>query len=164
MKQTDRLKLCGLWITEHFRAGKLINRIIIRNLIVNVAKNDIMNVYFRGAAQNIHWYMGLMNNAGFAAVAAADTMASHAGWTEFTGYDEANRPEWVTAAAAGQSISNPSPIVMTINTGATLKGLFLSSSSTKAGTTGTLWSGAAYATPVVVSAADILRNTYTLSC
>jgi hypothetical protein len=44
-----------------------------------------------------------------------------------------------------------------------LKGIFVTSSNTKNGTTGTLWSTAAFASTVDVSNGDSLKITYTVN-
>jgi hypothetical protein len=69
------------------------------NLVVNVGLKDMNDKYFTGAAYTATWYVGLIyrpcsgNNP-----AAADTMASHAGWTEVTDYSQAWRPHCFCAA------------------------------------------------------------------
>ena len=57
-----------------------------KNLVVNVGLQDMNTKYFKGVTYTAAWYLGLVDNAGFSAYAAADTLASHTGWTEFTGY------------------------------------------------------------------------------
>ena len=133
------------------------------NGIVDVGVNSLFNVAFNAQTQITVWYIGIVDNAGFSAFANSDTMSSHAGWTEFTAYSEATRVEWVEGAASGRSITNPSPSVFNINGSGTLKGIFVTSSSTKSGTTGTLWATAAFASTVTVSNGDQLKVTYTIS-
>jgi hypothetical protein len=71
--------------------------------------------------------------------AAADTMSSHAGWTEAVPYSDANRVTATWGSASGQSISNSgSPASFTINGTATVAGCFLTTNNTKSGTSGTL--------------------------
>src|SRR5713101_1673840 len=87
-KFTNRLLLKGRWFTEHWRNGLCIGKYETHNDIVNEGKNDIFNVYFFSGTQTAtaSWFVGLINNAGFSALNAADVMNSHAGWAEFTTY------------------------------------------------------------------------------
>jgi hypothetical protein len=117
------------------------------------------------------WYLGLITGPGSGTtIAAADTMASHAGWTEFVNYSNANR---VTATLATATTATPSvvtntasPAVFNINgAGGTVAGAFLTSANDKSGTTGTLFSAADFGSPgdrVVVNG-DTLSVTYTFS-
>lgn len=148
---------------EHVRDGQVIGVHKTLNGIVDVGINSLLDVTFRNQTQIATWYMGLVNNSGWSAFAAGDTMASHAGWTEFTSYSEANRPTWTPAAAASRSISNSTPVEFTINGSGTVKGIFVTSNNTISGTTGTLWSTAAFASPVSVTNGDVLKVTYTIS-
>jgi hypothetical protein len=109
------------------------------------------------------WYIGLVENAGFSAFANADTMASHAGWAESSAYTEANRPTWTAGAAASRQITNAATVDFSINASVTIKGLFIASNNTKGGTTGTLWSTAAFGSRVALNNGDTLKVTYTLS-
>ena len=64
--------------------------------------------------------------------AAGDTMASHAGWTEFTGYDEATRPEWVDVQTGASADNVASVAVFTITLATqTIGGAGLARSATK---------------------------------
>lgn len=114
------------------------------NLVVNEGLDDVLDKYFKGSAYTAAHYIGLTD--GTPTVAAGDTMASHAGWTEVTAYDEATRgaPTW--GAVSGQSLDNSgSPEVFTIATNnTTIGGAFLTTNSTKGGSTGTLYGGGAF--------------------
>jgi hypothetical protein len=93
------------------------------------------------------WYVGLTD--GTPTPANADTMSSHAGWTEVTAYDEAVRQTWTGGSITGtttKSVSNSaSPAVFTIDTNSTtVGGAFLVSNSTKGGSTGTLFAAGAF--------------------
>lgn len=134
------------------------------NLITNAGLNDVLNEYIRGTSQTTAWYMGLVDNASWTAFAAGDTAASHTGWLESAAYSNATRPQWSPGASSGQSITNGSTVNFTINATATIKGLFIISNNTISGTTGTLFSEAAFSGGnQAVQSGDTLQCTYTLS-
>lgn len=110
------------------------------NLVVTAGKNDILTNEFAGSAYTAAWYMGLVDGATTPTFAAADTMASHAGWTENTSYSNAARPTLAFAAASAGSIALSSAAAFNINATATIAGGFFTTVSTKGGTTGTLYS------------------------
>lgn len=154
----------GKFVVEHFDSnGKLIETIECKNGVTNVGKDDVLNVMFRATTQSTTWYVGIIDNSGFTAVAGTDTMASHTGWNEFTTYSEAVRQTWTPAAPSSQSISNTTPMTFNITGSATLKGIFTVNNSTKGGTTGTLWATALFASNVTVNGGDQLKVTYTVS-
>lgn len=128
------------------------------NGITTAGINNLFNVYFGATSKAAAWYMGLIASSGYSALAAADTMSSHAGWTEETSnYSQATRPQWTPASASGGSVSNSSSVDFTITGTVTVKGIFLADNSTKSGTTGTLW-----ATALFTSGDQALVNGQTL--
>lgn len=159
----DMLNPKGRFHVEHVRDGEIIATYDFDNGITNVGKNSLLGVYFHADTQITTWYISLVDNSGFSAFAAADTMGSHAGWTESQDYDESTRVSWGPGAAASQSITNASAITFTMNATKTIKGIFITSVSTKGGTTGTLWSTAAFGSTVAVNDDDLLKVTYTVS-
>lgn len=160
----DALKFKGFFTVEHRdKNGVLINKFTVPNTVVNEGKNKILDVMFDAAAQITTWYAGLISSSGYSAIAAADTMASHAGWTEFTGYTEAVRQTWNPSAASSQSSSNAAAMVFSINATGTVKGLFITSNNTKSGTTGVLWAATLFASDYAVNNGDTLNITYTIS-
>lgn len=112
------------------------------NIVVNQGLNDLLDVTLSGATQDTTWFVGLISAT--PTVAAADTLASHGGWTEVTAYDETNRVAWVDAGAASQSITNSaSPAVFTISANSTdVGGAFLAGVNT--GTSGRLYAAGAF--------------------
>lgn len=135
------------------------------NDITNVGKNALFEIMFHDGTQIAAsaWCIGLISNSGYSALAAGDTMSSHAGWTEATGYTQSTRVAWGAGAAASQSITNSSPATFDMNATATIKGIFVTSQNTKSGTTGTLWATALFTADVPVSSGDQLRVTYTVA-
>ncbi|MEW6314624.1 MAG: hypothetical protein AB1513_11395 [Pseudomonadota bacterium] len=113
----------------------------IINLVTTAGKNDALDKYLAGSAYTAAFYMGLVDGATAPTYAAADTMSSHAGWTENQNYTQTTRqaPSW--SAASGAAKSTSTPVSFSINTnGQTLAGAFITTSNTKGGTTGTLYS------------------------
>lgn len=159
----DDLKFDNHFGLEHYREGKLLDLITSKNLVTNVGKNSVLDVYFHAATQITTWYIGLIDNSGYSAVAAADTSASHTGWTEFTSYDEANRQEYTEAAASGQSITSSAVATFTISATGTLRGMFLISNNTKGGATGTLFAATIFSNTISVVDDDVLKITYTVN-
>lgn len=131
------------------------------NLIVTAGLNKLLQETLSGSAYTAAWFMGLINASGFTAIAAADTMASHAGWTESAAYSAGTRPAVAFAAASGGSMGTSAAVSFAINATATLKGVFLADNSTKSGTTGTLFSAKAFAADRSVQSGDTLNVTYT---
>ncbi|CAB4122802.1 hypothetical protein UFOVP32_71 [uncultured Caudovirales phage] len=133
----------------------------IENIVVTEGKNLALDVFLGGSAAPA-WYLGLVNGATTPTFAAADTMASHAGWTESAAYAAATRPAptWSAAATGSKSTTTVS---YAINATATIAGVFLATNSTKSGTTGTLYSAGAFTTggTKTVGDGDTLNVTYT---
>jgi hypothetical protein len=92
----------GKWRAE-FRDpdGNLIRTEEWQNLIVNAGLNQLLDGGLAGAGP---WYLGLTD--GTPTVAPGDTLASHAGWVEESGYDEAARQAWAAGAVTGQTVNN----------------------------------------------------------
>ncbi len=140
------------------------------NLVVNVGLQDMNTKYFTGATYTAAWFIGLITGpSSGTSFAAGDTASSHAGWTENTGYSNANRPTatFGTATTADPSVidNSASPASFLINATSTVAGAFLISNSTKGGTTGILFSASDFQSPgdrSVVSG-DTLNVTYTFS-
>lgn len=134
------LRLKGHFRWRSRRSGIVVAEGRVPNGITDPALNDLLDVYFRSGSANANWYLGLIDNDGFTAVADADTMASHSGWGEFTGYSEATRQQWSPSAASSQNLDDEDGVLFTITAGGNIQGFFVCSNSTKGGTTGILWS------------------------
>ena len=137
------------------------------NLVVNQGLKDMNDKYFSGAAYTAAWYLGLVTGPGSGTTfAAGDTLASHAGWTEFTNYS-GNRGAVTFGAATTADpsvITNPAPVQFTITgAGGTVAGAFLASVAT--GTSGILFSESDFQSPGdrAVVAGDVLNVTYQFS-
>lgn len=129
------------------------------NTVTTVGKNDLLDKYFTGSSYTATWYLGLINSGG--SYSAADTAASHAGWTENTDYSAATRPapSWGSASAGSKATTATS---FSINATATIGGAFMISNNTKGGTTGILYSAGNFTGGNrSVASGDTLNVTYT---
>lgn len=153
----------GHFIVDITRAGVLVASLMVPNGITDAGLNHILNTEFDGGTPITTWYIGLVDNASFSAFVAGDVMSSHAGWIESVAYSESVRQTWGAGAASARAITNASAATFSINGTATLKGVFITSVSTKSGTTGTLWSTASFASTVAVISGDSVKVTYTVS-
>ena len=134
------------------------------NLVVTVGKSLLLNAMFAGTTPSTTWYLGLINGASAPTYSVADTMASHAGWSETVPYSNATRPAAVFTATATSSIA-AAAATFNINATATVAGAFLVSDNTKSGTTGTLYSAGNFSTGNrSILSGDTLNETYTASC
>jgi hypothetical protein len=167
----DQMSAKGLYKLQcHDANGNLKWEEETHNLVVNVGLQDMNAKYFTGSAYTAAWYLGLITGPGSGTtIAAADTMSSHAGWTENTSYSQSTRPACTfgtpTTANPSVATNSASAATFSINGTATIAGAFLTSNNTKSGTTGTLFSAADFSSPgdrSVVSG-DTLTVTYTLS-
>lgn len=126
------------------------------NTIVNAGLNYLLDSGFGGTE-----YLGLK---GSGTPNAADTMASHATWSEITTYTEGARPTYSHAAAASQQVTNSaSKAVFTMNATTTVYGVFCTTNSTKGGSTGTLISATDFASSKAADSGDTLEVTYTVT-
>ena len=165
---TEGIKGGGVFKVECFdKDGNLKWEDKAENLVVNVGLQDMNTKYFAGSSYTAAWYLGLITGPGASTtIAAADTLASHAGWTENTDYS-GNRKAvtFGTATTADPSVIDNSGSVAVFNiTGtATIAGAFLCNAAT--GTSGVLFSASDFQSPgdrSVVSG-DTLNVTYTFS-
>lgn len=137
----------------------------IDNLVTNVGRADVINRYFKLSALPSAWSIGLIDNASFSAVANGDTLASHAGWLEATGYS-GNRKAMtlgsVTGTTTASADNSGSVAAFAINAGATINGCFVADAAT--GSSGILYSAATFAAGArLVASGDTLNVTTTLT-
>ena len=154
----------GYWEVEIYDPeGNLIYD-YIHNLVVDEGLNELLIQALTGGTQTTTWYVGLIDST--PTVAAGDTMGSHSGWAEATGYDEAARQTWSSGAVSGQSVDNSgSPAAFTISSDSTtVGGAFLASDDTKGGTTGKLYAAGAFSGgDVTLSAGSTINVTATFT-
>lgn len=133
----------------------------IKNLVVTEGKNYMLNETFSGSAYTAAWYLGLVNGASSPTYNAADTMLSHAGWTEFTGFSNASRPapSWGSASSGSKATT---ATAFNINASGTVAGAFLTTDNTISGTAGTMYSAGNFSGGSrSVTSGDTLSVTYT---
>jgi hypothetical protein len=140
----------------------------MHNLVVNEGLQSMNTQYFKGSSYTAAFYLGLVTGPGASTTyASTDTLASHAGWTEYTDYSGARKAvTFGTATTADPSVIDNSASVsqFTISgAGGTVAGAFLCTVSS--GTSGVLFSEADFQSPGdrVVVAGDTLNVTYTFS-
>jgi hypothetical protein len=153
--------------------GRLKWREVIDNVVATVGKNLALDTFLAGAAYTVTGpFMGLISSTSYSAVAAGDTMASHAGWLEAGGATapaySGNRKTAVWAAAASGSKALSAALSFAITSSGTIKGAFLCYGSgalnTKDNTGGTLWSAGTFSTgDKAVVNGDTLNVNYSTS-
>ena len=136
--------------------------------MVNTGLQYMNTQFFKGSSYTAAWYLGLITGPGSGtSFAGSDTLALHAGWTEFSNYSGARKAvTFGTATTADPSVIDNSGSVaqFTISGGGgTVAGAFLA--TVDSGTSGTLFSEADFQSPGdrVVVAGDTLNVTYTFS-
>lgn len=136
------------------------------NLVMNEGVQDMNTQYFKGAAYTAAFYLGLVTGPGSGTTfAAADTLASHAGWTENASYTGSRKAvTFGTATTANPSVisNSASPSSFSMNATATIAGAFLCTVSS--GTSGVLFSAGDFTGgDKFVDSGDTLNVTYTFS-
>ncbi len=166
---SERVKAGGFFVVECFdKDGNLKWKEENHNLVVNVGLQDMNAKYFTGSSYTAAWYIGLYGAGASNTPAASDTMSSHAGWTEVTDYSQSTRPACTfgtpTTTDPSVATNTASPASFSINNTTTVGGAFLTTSNTKGGTTGILFSASDFTggDRSVVSG-DTLSVTYTFS-
>lgn len=157
----NKLVLTNYYHFECFRAGKKIWEEHVKNLIVTEGLNDILTKYFKGSAYTAAWYVGLVDNAGWTAFAAGDTLAVNAGWDEFTTYSGTRKALTLGTPSGGSVDNSASKASFTITTGGTIKGAFIC--TVTSGTSGILYGEGAFTATRTVAIDDVLNVTITLT-
>jgi len=163
-KNIISLFFSGLFVIECYdKAGRLKWRQTAKNGTTNQGLNYALDIIF-GAEAKPSWYVGIIRDDNFSALAAGDTMASHAGWEEGDEYDETTRQQITFDAAGGQEIANTTRCYFSINATETMTGAFLTTNSTKNGAAGKLFCTALFdGGDEAVADGDILKVIYTVT-
>jgi len=136
------------------------------NLVMNEGVQDMNTQYFKGAAYTASPFLGLVTGPGSGTTfAAADTLASHAGWTESSAYAGSRKAvTFGTATTANPSVitNSASPSSFVMNATVTIAGAFLC--TVASGTSGVLFSAGDFTGgDKNVDSGDTLNVTYTFS-
>ena len=145
------------------------------NLVNAVGKQLMLDTLLSGTTYTtVGPFLGLISGAS-PTFTAADTMVTHAGWTEFINYTVGGSAVRGTAAFSAASSSGTTPSNVTTKTasaitytitgaGGTVGGCFLVTGAgavnTQSSTAGTLYSAGAFATAKVTTAGDTVSVTY----
>ncbi len=161
----DALHAQGRYVARCYGAdGELKWEDTFDNLVVAAGLNYCLDTFFAGSAYTAAWYMGLVDGATTPTIAAADTMGSHAGWTENQAYTATARPAVSWGAASGGTKSLASAVAFTANAAATIAGCFIATDPTKGGTTGTLFSAGAFSGGnKVLASGDTVNVSYSIT-
>ena len=173
-RQGEAAEAHGRYVIECVGAdGRIKWRETIENVVCTVGKNLMLDTALAGAAYTVVGpYMGLISSASYTAVAAADTMTSHAGWLEAGG---ANAPTytgnrktaaWSAATAGGKALSAALVYAMTAHRHrqGRVPGVRHRRLATKDDTGGTLWSAGTFSTgDKAVVNGDTLNVSYSTS-
>ena len=161
----DTLKWHNPFIGQLERDGKIISDVCGWNGVVTEGKNHLLDTVFGNSTpvtQIDPWYIGLIDQSPVPSLLDTDTLASHAGWTEFTNYS-GNRQTWVDANSASgvKGTTTVASFTMGTITGTEdINGIFICSVAT--GTTGTLWATGSFSSSVQVVTSDVLKITYAI--
>jgi len=166
----EALKGGGIFTVRcHDKDGNLKWENKSHNLVVNVGLAFVNTTFFKGSGYTAAWYIGIYGPASSNNPSSADTMASHAGWTEVTAYSNVTRPAATFGAAttADPSViaNSAAPAQFLVNASANVGGAFLVNDDTPGGSSGVLFSASDFAAPGdrVVQNGDVLSVTYTFS-
>jgi len=171
---SDDLPIKGILNFEcHDADGNLLWQEIVENLVTTVGKNQILNSAYSSSAYTSAEYMGLISSVGFTALAAGDTMSSHAGWNEAqnTGTNTPSygtvRPTLTYGAASGGVISTSSTNSFVATSAGTVQGAFVvggsGASATVANTGGVLMNEGTLGTPQPVISGNTVTIGHTLT-
>jgi len=149
----------------HDKDGNLKWEVAQPNLVVNEGLADMNDKYFSGSGYTATWYLGLISGT-LPTIAATDTLASHAGWTEVpvtSGYT-GNRKALTFGSSTEADpavITNPTAAQFAMLNTYTVSGAFLC--TVASGTSGVLFSASTFEAPGnrSVVAGDTLNVTYT---
>ena len=123
------------------KSGRIKWRNVAYNAIVNQGLDEILKIMFVAGAQVATWYVGLIDDASFSALANTDTLNVHAGWLEFADYT-GDRKTAQFDAVIGQRTEITGSVDFVFTEAGVIKGLFLSDQ--EIGNIGILWSTALF--------------------
>ena len=148
------------------------------NLVNAVGKQLMLDTLLSGSSYTtVGPFLGLISGAS-PTFAAADTMSSHSGWTEFTNYTVGGSAVRGTASFSSATSTGTTPTNVTSKSaaaitytitgaGGTVGGCFLVTGpgavNTQSSTAGTLYSAGAFSVAKITTAGDTVSVTYSTS-
>lgn len=131
----------------------------LKNITVNEGLNEILQQFWKGSTYTAAFYVALK---GSGTILAADTAASHGGWTEEQTYSQSTRPALTLGTVASQSVDNSGSVAtFSMNGAYTAAGAFIITNNTKGGTSGKLIGGANFTTTRTGGSGDTITVTVT---
>ncbi len=131
------------------------------NIVVTAGLNKLLDAAFKTGLTTPAWYVFLKNTG---TPDAADTMGSHATWTENVTFSNATRPAFTPGTISGGSVSNTaSKASFNINGSTTIYGAGICDNNTVSGTSGTLYGVGDFVSSKSVVDGDTLNVTATLT-
>ena len=161
MQVFETMKFTNIYTLECYdKDGNLKWTDEVHNLVTTEGLNDNLDKYLKGSAYTAAWYVGLTD--GTPSFAAGDTLASHAGWAEQSGYT-GDRQALTLGTVSGGSVDNSaSKAQFSITSTQTIGGAFIATVAT--GTAGVLYGGGAFTGgDKAVDNGDTLNVTATLT-
>lgn len=137
------------------------------NLTTTEGRNEMLTQFLKGSSYTAAFYVGLIDNASFSALAVTDLAAQingTNGWIECTAYSQSTRPALTLGTASAGSIDNSGSLAtFSINATKTIHGGFVVSNSTKAGTSGKIYGEGAFSADRSLASGDTLTVQATLT-
>lgn len=172
---SDKMSAQGRYFAQcyEYEGGPLIWSQEIENVVTTAGKNLALDTVLAGSAYTVVGpYMGLISSVGYTgAPVAADTLASHATWSEAGStnaptFSARIAPAWSAASAGAKATS--APVSFTMTSAGTLKGSFLvfgpGAATTLLNTSGVLFSAGLFSGgDQAVSNGNVVTVTYSLS-
>ena len=155
-----------------YEDGPLLWEDTFDNVVCTAGKNLALDTILAGSAYTVTGpYMGLISSVSYSATAAADTMASHAGWTEAGSTNAPTfaariAPAWSAASAGAKATS--AAVSFTMTGAGTLVGAFIvfgpGAVTTLMNASGTLLSAGAFSGGnQVVNLGNVVNVSYSLT-
>ena len=171
---TEQAEIHGRYTIQCFEyeGGPLLWEDTFDNVVCTGGKNLALDTILAGSGYTVVGpYMGLISSVSWSAVNAADTMSSHAGWTEAGNahaptFAARIAPAWSAASAGSKAAS--SSVSFTMTGSGTLEGAFIvfgtGAVTTIDNTSGTLLSAGAFSGGAqAVSSGNVVAVSYSLS-
>lgn len=135
---SQKIVISSQWTLEHWRRGKMLKKVTAGNLCPDQFINHVLDVALSGGTPITAWYVGLIWGTS-PTIAAANTYASHSGWTEAGGaqIDGGGREAWSEAGVSSKVITNAaSKASFLMDAAGTVSGCALFGGGTAADTAG----------------------------